>query len=164
MTELATLRQLAHATGHLLYMGFSPEVRLCSYGALQIDGEEWLQGDFAVAQVSVGQLGIESITITLGDVEHAWAQRIRAAFAPGMPQIECHWSLLYRGRHGWETDLRFAGGLDKPTIGNNGSVQIIARVATDHIGVAPRVPFESPYSLPRGSEVVVNGTTYRVED
>jgi hypothetical protein len=160
MIGLATLRQLAHATGQLLYIDFAPQVRLCSYGAVHVLGQDWSPGDFEVDTLQVDQQGVASIAITLGDVDYAWARRLRAEFVPG---IACEWHLLYRGNTGWETEQVFSGLLERPRISAKGTVQIDAQIASGHTAVCPRVPFESPYSLARGSELVINGTTYRVE-
>ncbi|MEZ5571163.1 MAG: hypothetical protein R3E64_03990 [Halioglobus sp.] len=160
MISAATLRQIAHTHGQLLYMALSPEVRLCSYGALNVLGDVWGHGDFGVAAIEVGQQGVEAITITLGDLDHAWAQRMRAEFVPG---IVCEWHLLYRGRTEWETDLVFSGALERPRITGKGEVQIDAQVASADTAVVPRIPHESPWSLARGTQIVLNGTTYTVE-
>lgn len=155
-----TLRQLAHSTGSLLYLGFSHEVRLCSHSALHVLGQDWAHGDFSVGSVQVGQQGVSAITVTLGDMDFAWAWRLRTEFAPG---ILCQWHLLYRGAAGWETELSFSGALERPRIGKNGSVQIDAKVDSGATAVAPRIPHESRWSLPRGAEIVINGTTYQVD-
>jgi hypothetical protein len=159
MIRAATLQQLAHRQGDLVYMGLTPEVRLCTVGTLQLLGADWAAADVEVVAQQVSQQGVESISISLGDMDHYWANRLRSEFAPG---IACQWHRVYFGSNGWETDLVFSGQLERPRSTGKGTMLIEAQVASGATAVVPRIPHESPWSLPRGSEVVLNGTTYTV--
>lgn len=160
MISQDTLRRLNHSTGDLLSIAFDPALKLSSYGHIAVLGDGWLPGDFEVSGLQEGEHGIESIQITLGDPDFSLAWRVREEWRPG---IDCEWHLLYFGSTGWETDLLFSGQLEKPRIGNRGTVDFEARVASADTAWVPRVPFESSHSLARGAEVVLNGTTYRIE-
>lgn len=158
MISLATLQQLSHSTGHLVMMNFSPEIRLCSYGNVTAGGHEWQPGDVTPSPLDVDETGVSAITLTLA--EDHWGLFFQEQFEPN---IACEWHLLYRGSRGWETEQIFDGFLDQPRILRDGSVRVEAAVVAGDTAVAPRIPFESPYSLARGSELVINGTTYVVE-
>jgi hypothetical protein len=154
----STLRQLAHRRGQLIYLGLSPDVRLCSRGRVNADGQTWESAGFTV-DAEFGQHGMEAITILLDDIDYAWAWRMRE-FRPG---VVCQWSLMYAAGNEWVCEQLFSGVIEAPRTTPRNQVQIKARVATGDTAWAPRVPFESPHSLPRGSEILINGTTYRVD-
>lgn len=160
MISIETLRQLAQKTGNLVYFGWGGGLRLCSRETLVVLGKVWEEAGFSVVPQEVGQQGVESIRIQIIDVDFSWARRLRQDFGPG---IACQWHLVYRAGDQWESALQFSGELEAARIGRDGMVEIVASVAAGHTAWSPRVPFESPHSLPRGSEIVINGTTYRVE-
>lgn len=159
MISLSTLRQLVHRKGQLLYLGLSPDVRLCSRGRVDVQGQSWVSAGFTV-EPEIGQHGIEAITIVLSDTDFAWAWRMRAPLRSG---IACEWSVIEAAGDEWECQQLFSGVIDARRNTARHEVQITARVATGDTAWAPRVPFESPYSLPRGSEILLNGTTYTVD-
>ena len=159
MISTQTLRQLAHRKGQLIYLGLSPDVRLCSRGHVDALGQSWTPAGLTV-EPQVGPHGVQSITISLDDTDYTWSARLRREFVAG---IACQWYLIYSGPAGWEWQQFFSGTIDAVKIPARGDVKLIARVATGDTAVVPRVPFYSPHSLARGSERVINGTTYRVE-
>lgn len=159
MIAPASRRQLAAAKGHLLYLGLSPEARLCSRGRVEANGQLWEPAGFTTESES-GPHGIAAITIVLDDIDFHWSWRLREEFRPG---LSCEWWEIHGGAGRWECEPLFSGVIDAAHIKTRNQVQLVARVVTGDTAWAPRVPFESPYSLARGSEIVINGTTYRVE-
>ena len=155
----ATLQRVAHSVGELLYIGLDPVVRLCTRGQMDVLGETWLYGDFEVTHETKGLHGLTEISLTLEDPALTWSNRFMTEFKPGIP---CEFYLMYRGGNGWETDKRFSGFLNEPRL-RGPQVELRARLSGGNVARVPRVRHESPYSLARGAERVINGTTYRIE-
>lgn len=155
-----TLDQLAHRSGHLFLIGLDPVARLSTRGDIDVLGARWESGDVTLGSFEEDEHGINALSLSLADPDLTWAKRFKAEFAVGMA---CAWYLLEYGAEGIETSLEFQGELERYRITENFHVELDARIATGRTEVTPRVPFESPYSLARGEERVINGTTYRVE-
>ena len=155
-----TLEQLSHRNGHLLRIGLDPVERFCSRGTLDALGATWMAADFTLGGFEEDEHGINALSISLTDPDLKWAKRFKREFAVG---LECAWYLLELGAQGVETSLEFQGELEGYRITQSFSVELDARVATGRTEQTPRVPHESPYSLARGEERVINGATYRVE-
>ena len=118
-------------------------------------GYDWVHGDFELSGVEEGPIGPQSLNIALGDSEFTYSQTFLDEWAPG---IACNLWLIYF-LDDTETEQIFSGELIGPVIGNN-MVQVTAAISQFGREETPRIPHTSAYSISRGDEIAVNGTTY----
>lgn len=151
----ADFDRFTYSTGYLLEMGFSTPIRLCTNRSVTVLGYDWTHGDFTLSDVEEGVIGPQSLKITLGDTNFTYSQTFLTQWTPG---ITCNIYVIYF-LDTVKTEQMFSGELIGPVVGNN-MVEITASLAQFGREETPRISFISPYSIQRGKEITVNGTTY----
>jgi len=157
----STLNQRATRPAQLLLLGAPFSLRLCNRATVTVDGYTWAKHPLS-ASVSHSITGHATLQLTLGNLGYAHSATLRALER----EVDVTLWSLYAADGTYETQERFSGTCISMTerYSNRGAELVAQAIPVgQRFRYSPRVRFDHPQFIGRGSKIIIGALTYVFE-